>query len=542
VCVGSSEELPLRGDARLVMPVIDPSRKFGCENGKRMMYRCWVPGVDGLWAAGVHANCLHNEVAALKMRTLGPTPVEPDNPNFAKPFKKLGIFLRKLQIERMTLEGVVATYTGRLRRRYQEALESLDVEPELTKYDKVLSAFLKAEKFNPLQKRSKPRMIMCRSPRFNLVLASYLKPIEHALWKRWKFGMGGVTPTRVVGKGLNGFSRARILEEKMGSVGDCVVFEVDGKAFEAHVSKRQLKLEHSVYKAVYPGDEELNKLLEVQLGLRGKTVGGIKYSREGCRASGDFNTGLGNTLIMGSAVDATLQLASEHLGQFRATYLADGDNALLFVERRVAGDLRASFAAFMSQVCGHEMTVEKPVDLLEEITFGQCKPCYNGERYTMVRHPFKTLSYAFSGYRHYNQRAFTGPLLKAVCQAELALANGIPLLEAYFAGALRKLSSYRDLKDPSDFLEERLRWGLGSYTSSGKLRGCTAASRVSFEKAWGIGVEEQLVLEQQLVASLDHWAVGEHFDQVLVGNGPDDETDLVGNRIDLFLGGRRLKE
>jgi len=74
------------------------------------------------------------------------------------------------------------------------------------------------------------------------------------------------------------------------------------------------------------------------------------------------------------------------------------------------------------------------------------------------------------------------------------------------------------------------------------LRGCTAASRVSFEKAWGIGVEEQLILEQQLVASLDHWAVGEHFDQVLVGNGPNDETDLVGNRIDLFLGGRRLKE
>lgn len=145
-----------------------------------MMYRCWVPAFDGLWTAGVHSNCVHNEEAALRMRTLGPTPDEPVNPDLETTFKKLGRLLLKRQVERMTLEEVVATYTGRLRRRYQEAMESLDIEPELTKYDRRLSAFLKAEKFNPLQKRSKPRMIMCRSPRFNLLLASYLKPIEHA--------------------------------------------------------------------------------------------------------------------------------------------------------------------------------------------------------------------------------------------------------------------------------------------------------------------------------------------------------------------------
>lgn len=543
--MGNSEEFPLRADARLVMPTLDPSRSFGCVEGKRMMYRCWVPAIDGLWAAGVHSNCLHNEEAALRMRTLGPTPEEPVNPDFETTFKRLGLLLVKCQVERMTLEEVVSTYSGRLRRRYQEAMESLDIEPDLSKYDRRLSAFLKAEKFNPLQKRSKPRMIMCRSPRFNLLLASYLKPLEHALWRRWKFGMGGVTPTRVVGKGLNGVARAAILEKKMGAVGDCVVFEVDGKAFEAHVSKRQLQLEHSVYKKVYPKDKLLDELLQVQLKLEGRTVGGIKYEREGCRASGDFNTGLGNTLIMGSAVEATLRLSVAELGPFKATYLADGDNALLFVERRVAEGLRTNFARLMSQVCGHEMTVEKPVDRLEEITFGQCKPCYNGTSYTMVRHPFKTLAYAFSGYRHYDQRMFTGPMLKAVCQAELSLARGIPLLEAYFAKALTKLSSYRDLKDPDSFLEERLKHTgatTGSKADEGVYGGCTDAARISFEVSWGIGVEEQLMLEKQLVDSLDHWVLADHFERVLVGNGPLDETDMVANRIDLFLGGRRLKE
>nr|QKW91258.1 replication associated protein [Sclerotinia sclerotiorum umbra-like virus 2] len=528
------------------MPTLDPSRSFGCEEGKRKMYRCWVPAVDGLWAAGVHANCVHNEEAALKMRTLGPTPDEPVNPDFELTFKRLGRLLVKLQVERMTLEEVVASYTGRLRRRYQEAFESLVEEPELGKYDRRLSAFLKAEKFNPLHKRSKPRMIMCRSPRFNLKLASYLKPVEHALWRRWKFGMGGVTPTRVVGKGLNGPRRAAILKEKMDSVGDCVVFEIDGKAFEAHVSLLQIDLEHSVYKAVFRKDKELNDLLNTQRKLIGKTVGGIRYEREGCRASGDFNTGLGNTLIMGSAVEAGLRLAVTELGMFKATYLADGDNALLFVDRTVAERLRTNFARYISSVCGHEMTVEKPVDVLEHITFGQCKPCFNGKEYVMVRHPLKTLSYAFSGYRHYDQPKFTGPLLKAVCQAELSLSRGIPLLEAYFAKALAKLASYRDLKDPTSFLEERLKYGHHSIPfKAGEhywYKGCTEAARSSFAESWGICVEEQLLLEEQLTRSLDHWSPAEHYDEVLVGNGPGDETELVGNRVDLFLGGRRLKE
>jgi hypothetical protein len=254
---------------------------------------------------------------------------------------------------------------------------------------------------------------------------------------------------------------------------------------------------------------------------------------------------LGNTLIMGSAVEASLRLAVTELGPFKATYLADGDNSLLFVERRVAEGLRTNFARYMSSVCGHEMTVEKPVTRLEEITFGQCKPCYNGTCYTMVRHPFKTLAYAFSGYRHYDQAKFAGPLLKAICQAELSLARGIPLLEAYFAKALAKLSSYRDLKDPDSFLEERLKYTVGSTNTrpvDSVYTGCTAVARLSFEVAWGIGVEEQLTMEQQLVESLDHWTPGDHFDRILVGNGPLDETDLVGNRVDLYLGGRRLKE
>nr|UEP19812.1 RNA-dependent RNA polymerase [Sclerotinia sclerotiorum umbra-like virus 1-U] len=527
----------------MVIPSLDTTQHSCGPEARRRMYRVWVPSVDGLWAPAVHANCVHNEEAALRLRTLGPTPADPVCAELDKAFARVGVLLSRLNIQRWTKQQVVESYSGRMRQRYQAALESLVEEPRLSKYDRRLTGFLKAEKFNPLLKQSKPRMIMCRSPRFNLELASYLKPLEHALWRRWKYGRGGVTPTRVVGKGLNGEQRASLIRRKMESVGECTVFEIDGKAFEAHVTLRQVDLEHKVYKKVYPRDARLHDLLQTQRKLKGKTLGGIKFEREGCRASGDFNTGLGNTLVMGSCVDAILRSAESALGAFRTTFLADGDNALVFVETSKAEGVRSFFSSMVHTVVGQELTVEKPTTIYEEVVFGQCKPCFNGDHYTMVRHPLKTLSNAFSGYRHYDQSAYVGPALKAVCRAELALSRGIPLLEAYFARALERLEVYRDLKDPSVVLEDRLRHALApAYAAKSSNRGVGMDARLSFQKAWGIGVEEQILMEAELVASVDHWDWTTLREDVHVGDGPFADTDLVENRVDLFLSGRRLKD
>ncbi|QJT73736.1 RNA-dependent RNA polymerase [Botrytis cinerea umbra-like virus 1] len=508
---------------------------------KTRMYRCFVPAVPGVWAASAHSNCVHNELAAMQLRTMGITPADPVGlHDMKRSMRRISNMMRKMQLQRWSLERVVNSYQGAMKRRYQEALESFNTAPELSKYDCRLSAFLKIEKFNSQAKISKPRMINCRSSRFNLLLASYLKPLEHALYKRWLVGYGGVRPTRCVGKGLNGPQRAALISRKMQDVGDCVVFEVDGKAFEAHVTREQLLVEHSVYKAAYPGQSELHNLLQHQLKLKGKTAGGIKFERDGCRASGDFNTGLGNTLVMGAVVDAAIDLASRDLGDFRATTLIDGDNALIFVERRVAGGLRAGFAGYVRAVSSHEMTVEKPTDILERVIFGQCQPVYNGEHYTMVREPYKTLSYSFSGYKHFNQPLFVGPMLKLISQAELTLARGIPVLEPYFSKALDKLSRYRDLQNP-DFLEERLKYAVGDPINC-VARGVCMEARRSFERAFGIGVEAQLELEKQLRACLDGLRVAtsmdQHLEVVQDGDGPLSLADDDKNQVWHFLDGR----
>jgi len=385
----------------------------------------------------------------------------------------------------------------------------LRYDGEINRWDKKIGAFLKAEKFNPLKKLSKPRMIMARKPRYNLELASYLKPLEHCLWRCLKGSRYVTKATRQVGKGLNGEQRASLIREKLQNLGDAVVFEVDGKAFEAHVTSQDLALEHSIYRAAYKGDETLSKLLDVQLVLKGRTAGGIKFRREGARASGDFNTGLGNTLIMLCVVRASVRLLAERLNHpLRWDCLVDGDNALMFVHSADSRWVIKHFDEAVRLVSSQELAIENPVTALEEIVFGQSKPCFNGTRYTMVRDPLKVVSTAFSSYRHFENWNHGLRLCKSISQCELALARGIPILEAYFARALELVGNVPDLRDPSIYLEGRLLEALRDLKSSGetladvKPIGVTAAARQSFAIAWGISVERQVALEGEITRDL----------------------------------------
>lgn len=463
------------------------------------MYRVFVPQVEGVWAPAVHSNCLHNEWASLSLRTMGQTPSDPHDMAslVGKIFNGHKTLLRRKLVQRWSLDQVVSSYKGRLARRYTKAkieMEVTGLEPD----DWRLSPFLKGEKFNPLIKTSKPRMINPRGPKYNLVLASFLKPVEHLLWKHWKHGHL-CQKTRVSGKALNGRQRANLIQKKWQSVGDCVAVEVDGKAFEAHVTREQLLLEHSVYKAAY-SDPLLARLLEKQLVLRGKTAGGIKFSRPGSRASGDFNTGLGNTMLMGSFVIAAMTSMDLEVPW---SVLADGDNCLLFLHRSSYEDVIRRFPQALSSFCGHEMTIEKPAFTLEKVTFGQCQPVLTSAGYTMVRNPFKVLSGAFSGYRYFNEPVMAEKLLKAIAQAELSLNRGVPLLQTYFSRALSLLDRVKNLRAPADFLEGH----LVHANSTTDLLPVTAEVRASFERAFDLDAESQIALEKRLLICLQELPV-----------------------------------
>jgi hypothetical protein len=357
----------------------------------------------------------------------------------------------------------------------------------------VLGAFLKAEKFGA-KKYGKPRMIFPRSPRYNLALASYLKPFEHWLWG-YLTGerLFGGSPTRIVAKGLNGVRRANLILKKMRNFKDCVVFEVDGSAFEAHVDVWQLKEEHQVYLAAHHGDSRLASLLARQLVNEGVTSNGVKFSRAGGRASGDFNTGMGNSIIMTVVVVAVLKEL-----QVPFDLLVDGDNALVFLHHADSARVVGRFHEVALRVSGHEMVLERPVRVVEEVRFGQCAPVeISPGNWTMVRDWTKVISHMTSSHVHLREPAFALRFLRGVGQCELSLNAGVPIIQALAASLVRSSESEKAIDD--HFYREYQAMGVevGSRHLS-RFREPSVTARLSFCRAFGVAPDEQVTMEKRL--------------------------------------------
>jgi len=483
---------PIRTGCELVWD--DPEADV-CSGGPRVMYRCYTPGVGGVWQPQVHRSCGHNMVAGLLQRTMAPVP-DPSDEGRAL-FEKCGALVRRVlsgrvgTVEPWEFERVVASYSeSRLRVRYEDAMRSLRSDGLCEPRDARVKAFVKGEAL-PAYKVHKPRVIMGRSPRYNLELASFLKPIEHEVYGAFR-GFGKCfTRTRLIGKGLNGEQRADLLRRKLTSQPDLVCFEVDGKSFESHVRDWQLKVEHSVYSSLLR-DPRLRELLRWQLQFSGVGTGGVKFSVKGVRASGDFNTGLGNTLIMCCLVlGVATRLGTGY------DFLADGDNAVVFVRRRDLSSWISELPGCFIEM-GHEAEVGPIAERLEEVVFGQSKPIRVDGRWTMVRDPFKILSQAFTGFKHFADMRGGIRVLKSVAYCEAVLSKGVPVLQAFSQSMLEATKDVSFSKAVLDNFEYKRILAKGIRWASARKTTITSEARAMFAISWGVAVEEQLRLEALL--------------------------------------------
>lgn len=442
----------------------------------------------------MHGVCYHNEVAALLTRSLGPTPgsAESARQPVLDAFRRVGRLCRQYGGSRWDYLETAHSYTGALRRRYLEAERSLMLDGPIHSRDWKLRAFLKAEKRH-IDKLAKPRMIFPRSPRYNLHVASWLKPFEHWLWGNLRRSVfPGAGNSRVVAKGLSPVQRANLIRRKMAEIPDCVVFEVDGKAFEAHVDEWQLVEEHHVYSAAYPGDKGLKRCLRHQLSLEGVTSCGVKFSRDGGRASGDFNTGMGNTLIMLCVCVGVMS----QLGVTTWDILVDGDNALLFLTKPDLPHVVQNFGTVATSISGHEMVLERPTTVLEEVRFGQSAPVFCDGRWTMVRDWRKVISHAMSSHIHLLEPKFAKEWMRGVALCEASLAGGVPVLWAWTNRLLTLTESVSTVRmDPHRDYQVL---GVDFARLGGRPHEPDPVSRQSFCRAFGVTPDEQVQLEQAM--------------------------------------------
>lgn len=378
-------------------------------------------------------------------------------------------------------EEFISSYRGAKRSKATAAAESLSRRP-VCKADARLSTFVKAEKLNLSKKPDPaPRLIQPRSARYNGAVGPYLKSVEHKIYGAIARLWGGPT----VMKGYNAVEVAGHLWDMWCAFANPVAVGIDASRFDQHVSVDALRWEHSVYNAIFRCPE-LKRWLDWQLKNHGMAFtpdGIVAYTVDGCRASGDINTALGNCLIMCALV---LLYCIER--KIKARLANNGDDCVVIMSRRhlpaFSRWLREWFLEF-----GFNMTVEAPVYEFERIDFCQTRPVYAHGRWVMCRDPRIVLDKDTTNLHPHNVPYASW--LAHVGEGGGALAKGVPVLQMFYQ-VLRALGNDKPKSWETtgmDYMTRGLKCEVVKITDE---------ARISFYKAYGITPWDQLALEAEL--------------------------------------------
>lgn len=408
------------------------------------------------------------------------------------PQPKPGVFTRLSTIRQKLLrcmrpttvvmrEDYPALYAGRKRAVYQRAFDSLCVRA-INVRDAWVSTFVKAEKVNFSKKSDPaPRVIQPRSPRYNLEVGRYLKLFERELCNGFKRVFGYC----VIVKGKNADEVGEVFESHWSRYRQPVAIGLDATRFDQHVSRAALEWEHSIYNGVF-NSSELRGLLRWQLKNRGIGRSGgqrVDYEIEGCRMSGDINTGMGNCLLMSSMILSYIQDRG-----LDARLANNGDDCVIICENR---DL-SKFDGLPSYMLdfGFQVVVEEPVHELEQIVFCQAQPVRIGGSYRMVRDPRTAMSKDCVSLKSWATPVEFAYWANAISGCGLSLTRGVPMWEAWYA-SLATLGAAAPVGVVADVWDS----GLG-YMARG-VRACEVddEARYSFYLAFGITPDEQCAME-----------------------------------------------
>jgi len=447
----------------------------------------------------VHNSNIANLERALKERVFY---INGDGETVPKPVKefsqRMSEFKRLISREMptttpITRQQFVDCYRGRKRVTYQQAADSLLVK-DLSQDDAMLKAFVKAEKINCTIKRDPvPRVIQPRTPRYNVEVGVFLRPLEKRLYRaidrvfdRFDNGL------KTVMKGYNSRVQASIIRQKWCSFKNPRGVGLDAQRFDQHCSVPALEWEHSVYLDCYRCWDRilLAKLLRWQIDNNGRGYcldGFLKYFIKGCRMSGDINTSMGNIIIMCGLVWTYAKFKG-----IQIELVNNGDDCMVIMEAEDVERFRTGLYEWFWEM-GYRMKVEPTVNRIEQIEFCQMHPvCTGGENWLMVRNFAASAAKDAISVKPLDNAKVFRRWLRSVGEGGLKMTGGVPVVQNYYRSMVRASCGARPLTDPS---MEGGFWQLSQGLNLA-FEPPTDKARVSFYDAFGITPDMQLALEE----------------------------------------------
>lgn len=383
-------------------------------------------------------------------------------------------------------------YKGRKLKLYQRARDAIRGKPDFKEIRRIshIRAFVKTEKLMVKDKRLVPRLIQPRRPEYNVCVGRFIRQIEHSIYHRLDGMLGGPS----VMKGYNSFQQGLHISNAWLEFADPVAIMLDAVRFDQHVSVPLLTIEHFLYCEHFngPDREELATLLRAQLHNHGSIEcadGFIRYQTDGCRASGDMNTSMGNVLIMCGII---YSFKCKH--KLKLRLINNGDDCCIIVERPDVGIVTTHIPAFMAQL-GLLIEIEGTTSILEEVSFCQTHPVFNGQVWRMVRDPRVAIAKDLTITRRFQ------PLELRCYLHELGVCGNsfnsdIPVFGAFYRLLMR------DVEDFSSGMRQHVSTslmdsGLYRLASGCRARGTTItdACRASFGLAFNVSPDLQRRLE-----------------------------------------------
>lgn len=405
----------------------------------------------------IHNTCSCNEMLALCNRHLiDRTYIKYDHGYFLRNSKMITKNW-KFEATRTTMMDVAMQYRGGKRRIYLSARKDI-LEGNVRESDAYVHMFVKHDKI-PYDTEKMPRAIQYRSAKYNLQLATYLKPFEHEF-----YDLEGLGPsqTRVVTKGLNNKQIAELFIKKASEFDDPLFLGCDHSKFDSTVRVEHLRVEHSIYNRTYKSFT-LRKLLSKQIKNKGFTRQGTCYSIKGTRMSGDYNTGLGNSLLNRIVLESWVSKIKHEI-------LLDGDDSIVIIETKDYKKL--DFNHF--EKMGFETVVDMTNNILK-VDYCQ-KRLLNGEVPIMMRNPIRALSHASVCLKNYSPCIYRR-WINGVFECESACNGDVPIYRE-----LRKLIKGKVFKDEDYYRKiEGAASGKANYTDVYETWGLTEQDQKDIE-------------------------------------------------------------